>query len=153
MNDRFSHYMGEALLEAQKAAAIGEVPIGAVVVKNDVIIGRGHNRREIDHDPTAHAEMFAIREAAQYLGGWRLTGCEIYVTIEPCPMCAGAMVMARLDRLVYGSPDIKAGAAYSLYAILTDSRLNHRLEVHSGIRAAECSAVISNFFKALRVRK
>lgn len=153
MIDRFNQFMGEALLEAQKAALIGEVPIGAVIVKGDVIIGRGCNRRESNHDPTAHAEMFAIREAAQYLGGWRLTGCEMYVTIEPCPMCAGAIVMARLDRLVYGSPDIKAGAVDSLYNIPTDSRLNHRLEVHSGIRSEECSAVISAFFKKLRNKR
>jgi len=145
--------MGEALLEAQRAALIGEVPIGAVVVKGDTVIGRGHNRRETDHDPTAHAEIFAIRKAAHYLGGWRLTGCEIYVTIEPCPMCAGAIVMARFDRLVYGSPDMKAGAVDSLYTIPTDVRLNHRMEVYSGIRAEECSAVISDFFKKLRLRK
>lgn len=153
MNDRFEHFMGEALSLAHKAALLGEVPIGAVVVKDDVIIGRGFNRREIDKDPTAHAEISAIREAAQNLGGWRLTGCEIYVTIEPCPMCAGAIVMARFDRLVYGSPDLKAGAVDSLYGIPTDSRLNHQLEVHSGIRADECRMVISDFFKQLRNRK
>lgn len=153
MKERFDLYMGEALLEAQKAALIGEVPIGAVVVKGDAVIGRGYNRRETDRDPTAHAEIIAIRSAAQYLGGWRLTGCEIYVTIEPCPMCAGAIVMARFDRLVYGSPDTKAGAVDSLYEIPTDVRLNHRMEVHSGVRAEECSAVISSFFKELRLRK
>ena len=153
MKDRLNSFMGEALAEAHKAALLGEVPIGAVVVKGDVVIGRGYNRREIDKDPTAHAEMFAIREAARYLGGWRLTGCEIYVTIEPCPMCAGAIVMARFDRLVYGSPDKKAGAVDSLYSIPTDVRLNHQLEVYSGIRAEECSAVISDFFKKLRCQK
>lgn len=153
MKDRFSHFMGEALVEAQKAAVIGEVPIGAVVVLGETVIGRGYNRREIDKDPTAHAEIFAIREAARSIGGWRLTGCEIYVTIEPCPMCAGAMVMARFDRLIYGSPDKKAGAVDSLYAIPTDSRLNHQIEVHSGVRAEECSAVISGFFKKLRLQK
>ncbi len=153
MKERFNRFMGEALAEARKAALIGEVPIGAVIVKEDQVIGRGFNRREIDKDPTAHAEIFAIKNAAQFLGGWRLTGCEIYVTIEPCPMCAGAIVMARLDRLVYGSQDKKAGAVDSLYGIPTDSRLNHRVEVHSGVRAEECSAIISEFFKQLRHQK
>lgn len=153
MEDRFNHFMGVALEEAEKAALLGEVPIGAVVVKDDTIIGRGHNRRETDKDPTAHAEIIAIREASKYLGGWRLTGCDIYVTIEPCPMCAGAMVMARLARLVYGSSDYKAGAVESLYTIPTDSRLNHRMEVHGGVRTEECSAVISNFFKELRKKR
>lgn len=145
--------MGQALAEANKAALIGEVPIGAVIVREDKVIGRGYNRRETDKDPTAHAEVIAIREASKHLGGWRLTGCEIYVTIEPCPMCAGAMVMARIDRLVYGSPDYKAGAVETLYQIPTDSRLNHRMEVHGGIRAEECSAVISKFFKELRSKQ
>lgn len=153
MKDRFYHFMGEALAEAQKAALIGEVPIGAIIVKDDAVIGRGYNRRETDKDPTAHAEIIAIRQASRYLGGWRLTGCEMYVTIEPCPMCAGAMVMARLDRLVYGSSDHKAGAAESLYSIPTDPRLNHRMEVHAGIRTEECSSIISEFFKALRRKR
>ena len=153
MENRFEFFMDEALKEAQKAAVIGEVPIGAVIVKGEKVIGRGFNRRETDKDPTAHAEILAIRDAAQYLGGWRLTGCDIYVTIEPCPMCAGAMIMARLDRLVYGSPDHKAGAAELFYTIPSDSRLNHRMEVHAGIRSEECSGIISEFFKRLRQEK
>lgn len=143
-------WMGEALAEAAKAADIGEVPIGAVIVKDGGIVGRGHNRREADKDPTFHAEMIAIREAARRLGGWRLAGCTLYVTIEPCPMCAGAILMARIDRAVYGAADPKAGCAGTLYDLLTDKRFNHRSEVTAGVREAECGAIIREFFQNKR---
>lgn len=145
--------MSEALSEAWKAYLIAEVPIGAVIVKDGEVIARGHNLRESSKDPTAHAEMIAIRKAAEKLGGWRLTGCSIYVTIEPCPMCAGAIYQARLDRLVYGAPDLKAGAAGTLYNIPDDERLNHRLEVVSGVMQKECTDVMQSFFKELRHRR
>lgn len=148
--ERMALFMAEALKEAERAGAIGEVPIGAVVVKDGAVVGRGHNRRETDRDPTAHAEILALRDAAKNLGGWRLTGCELYVTIEPCPMCAGAIVMARIDRLVYGAPDLKAGAAGTLYEIPTDPRLNHRMSVEAGVLEDQCRELISNFFKGLR---
>src|SRR5690606_15069142 len=120
--------MREALIEAEKALEIGEVPIGAVVIKDGAVIGRGHNLRETTNDPTAHAEVIALREAAQRSGSWRLTGCELYVTIEPCPMCAGAIILARIDRVVYGAADPKAGAVDTLYRLLNDSRFNHQAE-------------------------
>lgn len=151
--DRYDRFMSEALIEARKAFEIGEVPIGAVVVKDDVIVGRGYNRRETDRDPTAHAEIIAIRSASEFLGGWRLTGCELYVTIEPCPMCAGAIVMSRLQKVIYGSPDEKAGAVNTLYEIVNDARLNHQVEVVPSIMSQECSAIISEFFKTLRKAK
>jgi tRNA(adenine34) deaminase len=143
-------FMAEALLEAEKAYRIGEVPIGAVVVKDGVIIGRGHNLRETGKDPTAHAEIIAIREAAETLGGWRLTGCEIYVTIEPCVMCAGAIYQARLDRVVIGALDPKAGACRSLYEVCEDQRLNHQVAVTIGVMERESAALMKSFFKALR---
>ncbi len=146
-------FMREALTEAWKAYLIAEVPIGAVVVKDGRVIGRGHNLRESSKDPTAHAEIIAIREAAKYLGGWRLTGCSLYVTIEPCPMCAGAIYQARLDKLVYGAPDLKAGAAGTLYNIPQDDRLNHQMEVIPGVLLDECANIMKSFFKELRNRK
>lgn len=146
-------FMSEALSEAWRAYLIAEVPIGAVVVKDGEVIARGHNLRESSKDPTAHAEMIAIRKAAEKLGGWRLTGCSIYVTIEPCPMCAGAIYQARFDRLVYGAPDLKAGAAGSLYNIPDDQRLNHRLEVVPGVMLEECAGIMQSFFKELRNRE
>ena len=143
-------WMKEALTEASKAEEIGEVPIGAVIVRDGEIVGRGHNRRETGKDPTLHAEMIAIREAARYLGGWRLSGCTLYVTIEPCPMCAGAILMARIDRAVYGAADPKAGCAGTLYDLLTDARFNHCAEVTAGVREAECGAIIREFFRNRR---
>jgi len=146
-------YMREAIAEAHKAAAIGEVPIGAVVVDPDgAIAGRGHNLRETAQDPTAHAELIAVREAAAKLGSWRLTGCSLYVTIEPCPMCAGAIVLARIDRVVYGAADPKAGAVDTLYDLLRDPRLNHRADVTSGVLQGECAALMQDFFRKLRSR-
>jgi tRNA(adenine34) deaminase len=143
-------FMDAALAEAQKAAAVGDVPVGAVVVHEGQIVGRGHNRREADRDPLAHAEIRALAEAAKALDRWRLSGCAIYVTLEPCFMCAGALVNARVDRLVFGADDPKAGAVASLAQVCTDERLNHRLEVTRGVRAQACSALLKDFFRALR---
>lgn len=143
--------MREALRLAKMAADQGEVPVGAIVVRAGRIIGRGWNRREAWGDPTAHAEMLAIREAARELGGWRLTGCTLYVTLEPCAMCAGAIVLARLDRLVYGADDPKAGAVGSLMNVVEDDRLNHRAAVVRGVEAASSARLLKAFFKQRRV--
>jgi tRNA(adenine34) deaminase len=140
----------EAIAEAQAAAAIGEVPVGAVVVVDGVVIGRGGNRRESAADPTAHAELIAIREAARAVGGWRLVGATLYVTQEPCPMCAGAIVNARIDRVVFGCDNPKAGAVKTLYQLLEDPRLNHRVTVEQSPLAAECGALLTKFFADLR---
>jgi len=143
-------WMAEALAEARKAAAEGEVPIGAVVVHDSRIVGRGRNARETRRDPTAHAEMLALQEAARALGRWRLTGATVYATLEPCPMCAGALVNARVDRLVYAVPDPKAGAAGTLFDVVRDQRLNHRLEVTAGVLGRECGELLTEFFRARR---
>ncbi|HBG08974.1 MAG: tRNA adenosine(34) deaminase TadA [Limnochordia bacterium] len=142
--------MSEALAEARLALAAGEVPVGAVVVLHGEVIGRGHNRRETANDPTAHAEILAIREAAGKLGSWRLTDADLYVTLEPCPMCAGAIVNARLRRLVFGAYDPKAGAVISLMNLVQDRRLNHTVEVLDGICQSECAALLQEFFRRLR---
>jgi len=142
--------MRHALEEAATAAAAGEVPVGAVVVVGGDLVGVGHNRREGDQDPTAHAEILAIREAARRTSSWRLTEATLYVTQEPCPMCAGAIVNARIPRLIYGCPNPKAGAVRTLYAPCEDPRLNHRVEVQGGILADECGAALTTFFEALR---
>jgi tRNA(adenine34) deaminase len=142
--------MIEAIALARAAAADGEVPVGAVVLHEGVVVGRGANRREGARDPTAHAEILAIREAARTLGRWRLTGATLVVTLEPCAMCAGAMVLGRIDRLVYGAADPKAGAAGSLMNLCADPRLNHRMEVVAGVRAAECGALLQEFFRSRR---
>lgn len=144
------HFLAACLEEAEKAEAIGDVPVGAVVVYEGRIVGRGHNRREADQDPLAHAELLALREAARTLGRWRLAGTTLYVTLEPCHMCAGALVNARVDRLVYGTADPKAGAVESLSSVCTDERLNHRLSVTAGVRRDECAAQLKAFFRALR---
>jgi len=146
----YEPYMALALQQAAEAASAGDVPIGAVIVGQGRVLAAAHNRRILDADPTAHAEMLAIRAAARELGDWRLTGCTIVVTLEPCCMCAGAIVLARMDRLVYGAADPKAGAVASLYNLCGDERLNHRLEVISGLRAKECGAILSRFFQAQR---
>lgn len=143
-------FMELALRLAQEAANLGETPIGAVVVHEGEIVAQAHNRREIDRDPVAHAELLAIRQAAQRLGRWRLTGGTMYVTLEPCLMCAGALVLARLDRLVYGATDPKAGAVASLYRVLEDERLNHRVETTGGVLADRCGALLSDFFRKRR---
>ena len=139
-------YMLLALQEAQQAAEEDEVPVGAVIAYNGQIIGRAHNQRQTLSDPTAHAEMIALTQAAAYVGDWRLTGCTMYVTLEPCCMCAGALVLSRIDRLVYGPADPKAGACQSLYQITGDPRLNHRVEVISGVLAERCSTLLREFF-------
>lgn len=141
-----------ALDLAQQAAAAGEVPVGAIVVCRGDVIAAAHNQRETLRDPTAHAEMIAITQAAEALGAWRLEGCTLYVTLEPCPMCAGGIVQARLPRVVYGAADPKAGAVESLYTLLGDGRLNHRCEVQGGVLAEECGAVLTDFFRARRGR-
>lgn len=143
--------MDQALAAARAAAALGEVPVGAVVVYAGEVIATAHNRREIDHDPLAHAEILAIRAAAAHLGRWRLTGCTLLVTLEPCPMCAGAIVNARLDRVVYGARDPRAGAAGSLLDLVRDPRLNHRAALHPGVRAVESADLLRNFFAARRL--
>ena len=140
----------EALAAARCAAGIGEVPIGAVVVREGEVVGRGHNRREIDRDPLAHAELLAIREAASRLEGWRLEGCTMYVTLEPCAMCAGALVNSRVARLVYGAADPKAGYCGTLGNLVQDPRLNHRLEVTAGVLEGESAALLRGFFASLR---
>jgi len=142
--------MSAAIVQARAAAEAGDVPIGAVVVRAGQVIAAAHNRRIIDADPTAHAEMLAIRAAAATTGDWRLTGCTIVVTLEPCCMCAGAIVLARMDRLVYGAVDPKAGAVKTLYRLCNDERLNHRVEVVSGVRADECGQLLTDFFRAQR---
>ncbi|WP_108722134.1 tRNA adenosine(34) deaminase TadA [Gorillibacterium timonense] len=152
-NASHTFWMEEALREADKARAIGEVPIGAVIVCDGEIIGRGHNLRETSADPTAHAEMIAIREASEALGAWRLLNCTLYVTLEPCPMCAGAIVQARVPTVVYGTPDPKAGCAGTLMNLLQESRFNHRTEVVPSILQQECAAQLTDFFRELRRKK
>jgi tRNA(adenine34) deaminase len=152
------HFMHLALREAARALEIGEVPVGAVVVhqqsEDDAgwVIGAAYNQREQLRDPTAHAEMIAITQAAEALGSWRLSGCTLYVTLEPCPMCAGAVVLARLPRLVYGATDPKGGAVSSLYQLVNDPRLNHGAEVVAGVLAEPCGAILSRFFQQKRSR-
>lgn len=139
-------YMKLALLEAQQAAAEGEIPIGAVLVCRGAVLAAAHNRRENDNDPTAHAEILALRRGAERLGRWRLTECTLYVTIEPCAMCAGAIMNARIGRLVYGAADVRAGGVDSFFHICEGAVMNHRLAVCSGILAEECSRLVDEFF-------
>ncbi len=150
LNQNDEYYMRMAIEAAKIAEENGDVPIGAVIVKDGKIIGRAYNQREQLQDPTAHAEIIALTQAASAVENWHLDGCTIYVTLEPCPMCAGALVLARLDRLVYGCDDPKTGAVKSLYNIVTDDRLNHRLEVTSGVLADECTKLLQDFFKSRR---
>ena len=145
-------YMRLALDEARKALEHDDVPIGAVAVAGDVVVAAAHNERERASDPTAHAEVLAVRAAARHLGRWRLNDVTLYSTLEPCPMCAGALVAARVGRLVYGAPDERAGAAYSLYNIVQDPRLNHECRLTAGVLAEECGALIVEFFRARRGR-
>jgi tRNA(adenine34) deaminase len=147
----YEEWMRLALAEARLALATGDVPVGAVVVAADgTVLGRGHNAREAGADPTAHAEVVAIRQAAAGRGDWRLTGASLVVTLEPCTMCAGATVLSRLDRLVYGAVDEKAGAVGSLWDVVRDSRLNHRAEVIGGVLAADCADLLRDFFRDRR---
>jgi tRNA(Arg) A34 adenosine deaminase TadA len=157
MKEFFSHtdardgsYMRLALDEAKKAAAGGEVPVGSVVVCKTEIVGRGYNRREELRTALAHAEILALGQASRHLGRWRLSDCQVYVTLEPCIMCVGAIVQARIGRLVFGCLDSKGGAAESLYQLCNDERLNHRLPVSGGILAEHCSSILSNFFSLVR---
>jgi tRNA(adenine34) deaminase len=143
-------FMEQALAEAWAAAAAGEVPVGAILVEDGEVIARGHNLRETLSDPTAHAEVVVLRQAAEARGTWHLDNTTLYVTLEPCPMCAGALVLARVGRLVYGIADPKAGAAGSLMNLVQDERLNHRLEVTTGVLAGECAEVIRDFFRKRR---
>lgn len=147
---RDNEFMSLAIAEARLALTHGDVPIGAVIVHEGEIIGRGHNRREIDNDPTAHAEMIAIRQASQALGEWRLESATLYCTLEPCCMCAGAIVLARIPRVVYGAIDEKAGCAGSIADILRHTKLNHRVDVFPACKADECSLLLSDFFQTLR---
>ncbi len=144
------HFMRKALAEAADALDHDDVPVGAVVVQDGRIIGRGHNQRELLGDPTAHAEMIALTAAAQAVGGWRLEGCTMVVTLEPCPMCAGAILQARMARLVYGAPDPKAGACGSVYALTTDGRLNHRVPTQGGLLEHESAELLRAFFARQR---
>ncbi|MGB3161738.1 MAG: tRNA adenosine(34) deaminase TadA [Carnobacterium sp.] len=147
------HFMGEAIKEAKKAGKKLEVPIGAIVVLNGQIIGRGHNGREETHDATAHAEMIAIKQANKTLENWRLEDAQVFVTLEPCPMCSGAMILSRVKELYYGAPDPKGGTAGTLMNLLTDSRFNHQVDSEKGILEFECSELLTSFFKELRRRK
>jgi tRNA(adenine34) deaminase len=146
-------FMRLAIAEAQKAWDIGEVPVGSVVVCDGQVVSRGFNRRETWQDPTAHAELIAIRRAAEKLGTWRLVDCTVYITLEPCPMCAGTIVNSRIPRVVYGARDPKAGAARTLYAILEDPRLNHRVEVSEYCLKHECAGLLTDFFEEIRRRR
>jgi len=152
-SNRDQWFMQAALAEARVARAKGEVPIGAVIVLDGVIIGRGHNLRETGEDPTAHAEMLAIREAAAAIGHWRLLETTLYVTLEPCVMCMGAIILARIPRLVFGCRDPRAGASGSIYDFPGDERFNHRVAVSEGILGVECSEQLRSFFLELRARR
>jgi len=144
------HFMSAALKEAEEACKTNEVPVGAVIVRNDTIIARAHNQIEMLQDPTAHAEIVAIGAAANHLGTWRLSGCTLYVTLEPCPMCAGAIVLSRLERLVFGAFDPKMGACSTIYNIVQDERLNHRVELISGILEEDSRILLREFFAKKR---
>lgn len=153
LSEQDQFFMQAALTEADIAESLGEVPIGAVVVHDGQIIGRGHNLRESSQDPTTHAEVIAIRQAAQNLKSWRLIDCTLYVTLEPCVMCMGAIILARIPRLVFGCHDPKVGAVGSLYNFAEDKRFNHQVEVESGVLQQQCSEQLSHFFRQLRDKK
>jgi tRNA(adenine34) deaminase len=148
MSDEF--FMRLALEEAGRAASEGEVPVGALVIQGGQVIGRGRNRSIADHDPSAHAEVIALRQAARHIANYRLSGCTLYVTVEPCAMCTGAALLARIERLVYGCEDPKAGAVHSLFHLTEDPRLNHRISVTSGVLANEAAALLRSFFQERR---
>ncbi|MER2227799.1 MAG: tRNA adenosine(34) deaminase TadA [Carnobacterium sp.] len=148
-----TYFMQEAIKEARKAKEKLEVPIGAIVVLNGEIIGRGHNRREESNDATTHAEMLAIQEANRNLGNWRLEEAQLFVTLEPCPMCSGAMILSRVKELYYGASDPKGGTAGTLMNLLTDERFNHQIQIESGLLEQECGELLSTFFRELRKRK
>lgn len=151
MTDEF--FMKEAIAEARKAEVMAEVPIGALIVLDGEIIGRGHNTRETEQETLSHAELHAIRQANEAVGSWRLEGCTLYATLEPCPMCAGAILQARIERVVYGAADPKAGCCGTFMNLLGDERFNHQAEVVSGVMEKECGSLLTDFFKALREKK
>ena len=144
------YWMNQAILLAKEAEKLGEVPIGAIIVRGDEVLGRGYNLREQTMDPTAHAEMIAIRNASQHLDAWRLLECRLYVTLEPCPMCAGAIVQSRIPQVIYGTTDPKAGCAGTLMNLLQEPRFNHRTEVIPNVLQEECSQLLTQFFRKLR---
>ena len=150
--EKDQRYMKMALDEAKKAEVLGEVPIGAIIVRNDEVLSRGYNLRETTQNATTHAELSAIQAACREIGSWRLENTTLYVTLEPCPMCAGAILQSRIPRVVYGARDAKGGAVHSLYELLSDARFNHECKVTDGILADECGEILTAFFKALRVR-
>ncbi|HXB21735.1 MAG TPA: tRNA adenosine(34) deaminase TadA [Candidatus Solibacter sp.] len=149
----YDSWMHLALKQAEVAAQLGEVPVGALVIKDGIILGQGHNRNLLDNDPTAHAEIIALRQAAAHFGNHRLVGCEMVVTIEPCAMCAGAIIHARLARLVYGASDPKAGAAGSVLQVLNHPRLNHKMEITPGVLKDRCSEILKKFFQNRRLER
>lgn len=151
--EKDQYYMQLAIEEAKKAEQLGEVPIGAVIVHEDQVIARAHNLREATQNAASHAELSAIQEANAAIGSWRLENTTLYVTLEPCPMCAGAILQSRIPRVVYGAKDPKGGCVHSLYELLNDSRFNHEADVTEGILADECGELLTNFFRALRERK
>ncbi|WP_144463401.1 tRNA adenosine(34) deaminase TadA [Siminovitchia fortis] len=151
--EREERYMQLAIAEAKKAENMQEVPIGAVVVLNDEVVAAAHNRRETDQNAVAHAELLAIEEACKKLGTWRLEGAELYVTLEPCPMCSGAIILSRVQKVVYGASDPKAGCAGTLMNLLEDERFNHQSEVISGVLGEQCSRLLSDFFRKIRDKK
>lgn len=151
IGDNHEYYIRECLKEAEKALEKKEVPVGAVIVLKNRIIARAHNQKEVLKDPTAHAEMIAITQAASYLDNWRLEDTDIYVTIEPCLMCAAALVQARVKRIIYGTPDPKAGGCGSVFNIVNDKRLNHQIEVIPGVLKEECQAILQSFFRKKRI--
>jgi tRNA(adenine34) deaminase len=153
VGNREEYYMDLAIQEAKKAEDINEVPIGAIIVLNDEVIARGHNLRETTQNAVTHAEILAIQEACNQVGSWRLEEAELYVTLEPCPMCSGAILLSRINKIVYGAADPKAGCAGTLMNLLQDSRFNHQCEVMSGVKSEECGQLLSQFFKDLRDRK
>ncbi len=153
MNRTHEYFMKAALRQAQHAEAMDEVPVGAVIVKDGRIVARGFNQREKANDPTGHAEMIAIRQAARKMKSWRLAGCSLYVTIEPCSMCAGAILWSRLDRVVYGARDPKGGALGSSYNLFEQKNLNHHPEIIEGVLSSDCQSVISQYFKRKRAQK
>ncbi len=152
MTEEDIKYMKQAITQAKKAAAIGEVPIGCVIVFEGKVIGRGYNRRKTDHSTLAHAEIAAIKKATKVMGDWRLEDCTIYITLEPCPMCAGAIVQSRMKRCVIAAMSPKSGCAGSIINLLQEPSFNHQVEIESGVMAEECSAMLSNFFKDLRLK-
>jgi tRNA(adenine34) deaminase len=153
MLDPHERYMSYALREAERALEKGEVPVGCVIVLDGAIIGKAHNQRELLQDPTAHAEMLAITQAANGMGTWRLENARLYVTLEPCPMCAGAIINSRIAEVYYGATDPKAGCCGSLMNLCEDPRFNHRPKVHGGLMAEECGGILTNFFRAIRADK